>query len=324
MSLRDLNLATVTPSQTVEYLMELELICKNRVCVCGKAMKLLRKVGNKDEKIWNCNNSKCKKQRSIRAESIFEKSKLPLHDILQILYCFAGGLRAVDTKWILNDSVSYNAISAWYQIFRKIMTWILENDAVDFKFNGADLTLGSVEIDESLFGKKAKYGRGTSCQKYLVFGIVERSGTRCILRIVDTNSKERLIPIIRRFVATDCCVYHDGLATYDKLHDYGYTHKRVNHSIEFVTEEGNHTNTIEGLWGLVKQKISYMHGLNSVESLKSHLDDYTYRTFFGLKKDPTKFWRTFLEHIKLYAKSNTLAHVDDGNDGASTSASIEF
>ena len=34
---------------------------------------------------------------------------------------------------------------------------------------------------------------------------------------------------------------------------YDYVHEKVNHSKEFVTEDGIHTNTIEGTWCGVKQ-----------------------------------------------------------------------
>ena len=93
-----------------------------------------------------------------------------------------------------------------------------------------------MEIDESLFGKKAKGGRGTSKQKHLVFAIVERKGCRCILRFIPTNSKAVLLPIIKRNIHSSCTVYHDGLATYSKLHDEGYRHKEVRHNLEFVTD----------------------------------------------------------------------------------------
>uniref|UniRef100_A0A915KWQ7 ISXO2-like transposase domain-containing protein n=1 Tax=Romanomermis culicivorax TaxID=13658 RepID=A0A915KWQ7_ROMCU len=102
-----------------------------------------------------------------------------------------------------------------------------------------------VEIDESFFGKKAKNDKGTSKQTVLVFGIVERNDRRRVLRIVPTNSKDILMPIIQEHISTDVTIYDDGLASYTHLEKYGYKHEVVFHNKEFVTDQGVHTNTIE-------------------------------------------------------------------------------
>ena len=132
----------------------------------------------------------------------------------------------------------------------------------------------------------------------MVFGMVEKKGPRCILRLVDTNSKEQLIPIITKYVEKDCKIHHDGLAKYTNLHHYGYEHEVVNHSEEFVTKDGIHTNKIEGVWGLIKQKISYMHGLPNYTSLAAHLDEFSYRSLYKFDGDITKVWDSFLKHVK--------------------------
>ncbi len=40
----------------------------------------------------------------------------------------------------------------------------------------------------------------------------------------------------------------DYWKAYDILSQIDYTHLKVNHSIEFVNEDGDHTNKIEGHW----------------------------------------------------------------------------
>ena len=203
------------------------------------------------------------------------------------------------------------------------MSAALISSTSDFKFTASNVSVKTVEIDESWFGKKRKYNRGTGRQTTLVFGIVEKGGPRCFFRLVPTNSREQLIPIIKQFIGTDCKINHDGLATYACLHDEGYEHAEVNHSVEFVTDEGVHTNTIEGLWGLVKQRISYMHGLPSLESLAAHLDEYSYRSFF-LRRNMKENFDVFLRHVVQYVNppAATSAATADCEEGCSTESHV--
>lgn len=172
------------------------------------------------------------------------------------------------------------------------------------KFTGTEVALltgeATVEIDESLFGKKGKKvgnrERGTSRQKYSVFGIVEKTGRRCVLYYVQDRKRETLFEIIKRHIDTSCKINHDGFVVYDALGTIGYGHSVVCHNLEFVTADGTHTNTIEGLWGLLKQRISRMHGLPSLESMAALLDEFSYRQIFS---DPRgSIWDPLLQDIK--------------------------
>uniref|UniRef100_A0A915KE75 ISXO2-like transposase domain-containing protein n=1 Tax=Romanomermis culicivorax TaxID=13658 RepID=A0A915KE75_ROMCU len=172
-------------------------------------------------------------------------------------------------------------ILAWYEKFRDLCSTFLISKPLIFD---ADVFIGDkaheVEIDESFFGKKAKNDRGTSKQNCLVFGIIEKKGKKCVLYMVPTNSREILIPLIEKHIPKTTKIFHDGLSTYSKLHELGYEHSVVFHNKEFVTEDGVHTNTIEGAWGLVKQKIASMHGIKSHDRLAAHLDEFSFRQNF--------------------------------------------
>ena len=82
----------------------------------------------------------------------------------------------------------------------------------------------------------------------------------------------------------ECCCrvnyYHDEYSTYKKLDSIGYKHASVNHSKEFKSKDGVCTNTIEGLWGLMKNKIKVMHGIRQ-DRLDAYLDEFSYQHYYS-------------------------------------------
>jgi transposase-like protein len=114
---------------------------------------------------------------------------------------------------------------------------------------GSDINSNIIEIDESLFGKKRKYHRGTGNQKYWVLGMVERNTRKSVLQLVERRDRNTLIPIIEKYVEIGSTIYSDMWAAYNSLGSDGFEHKVVNHSVEFKSDDGCCTNTIEGLYG---------------------------------------------------------------------------
>lgn len=134
-----------------------------------------------------------------------------------------------------------------------------------------------VEIDEAVLGKKAKNQRGRRYKNTWVFGMVERQTRNLSLHVVGDRRKETLIPILQKHVSTRAKIFHDDWASYRSLNSYGYDHATVNHTKEFVSPEGTCTNTIEGIWGLVKARIRKMHGIANRRQTQDVLDEFVYR-----------------------------------------------
>ena len=113
-----------------------------------------------------------------------------------------------------------------------------------------------VEIDESKFGKR-KYNRGHRVEGSWVFGGVELTPERRFFAVVVPNrSAATLLPIIKAHIAPGSIIRSDYWKAYDIIpfqHGFDYVHEKVNHSKEFKTHDGVHTNTIEGTWNGVKR-----------------------------------------------------------------------
>jgi len=75
------------------------------------------------------------------------------------------------------------------------------------------------------------------------------------LRIAVCNNSrnaEVMLPWINQWVEKGTIIRTDCWAAYNKLEEMGYKHETVNHSKEFVTTEGVHTNLIESSWRPLK------------------------------------------------------------------------
>jgi hypothetical protein len=78
---------------------------------------------------------------------------------------------------------------------------------------------GDVEIDESLFGRKAKYNRGNPTgTRIWIFGMVQRSSNKRIMYPVDKRDPQKLIPLIEKQVALEAIYFQTvGLPIYTSM-----------------------------------------------------------------------------------------------------------
>ena len=137
-----------------------------------------------------------------------------------------------------------------------------------------------------------KYNKGDIHPKQWVFGLTEKGSRKVLLEIVKDRTKKTLLPIITKYVAKSSMIHHDDWPSYRKLEVLGYKHLIVNHTKEFKSAEGACTNTIEGLWGVVKQRIIRMHGVDA-SKLGAYLDEFSFRY---LNKD--KMLEALLQGLK--------------------------
>ena len=111
-----------------------------------------------------------------------------------------------------------------------------------------------VQIDESKIGKW-KYHRGHVVEGQWVFGGIEEVFYWNFIAIVEDRKEETLLNLIKQWIEPGTTIISDCWKGYVNLSRHGYIHKTVNHSVEFVNEEGFHTNKIEGNWGQMKARL---------------------------------------------------------------------
>jgi len=219
---------------------------------CGKCtstppgtVSLVRRARLSDGALWQC--SKCKRSISLRKESWFSGSHLSLSDILKLTWMWVHKVPAA-TICVELGAAEHTAAD-WASFCREVCGLFLSKCSK--KIGGPGKT---VEIDESKFGKR-KYNRGRHVDGQWVLGGIERESKRSFFAPVEKRDAETLIPIIEAYVEPGTTIITDCWKAYSTLGERGYIHQVVNHSKEFVSEEGFHTNTIESTWHALKRSL---------------------------------------------------------------------
>ena len=275
---QDANSSLEVPTEKEDlffFLLKNKIIPNNVRCKNCKSISSVRQKNSiADGYIWQC--SSCKTNVSIRKGTVFEKSRLPLKTIFEIMRVWAAGIPGHQASTLV-PSASKTAIYHWFKVCRSIITRRINKDKV--YFTGKDVEINKiVQIDESSFGKSNKYHRGKKFKNYWMFGISQPSEHKCLLIPVEKRDEKTLMKIILEHVDLNCemRIVSDGWAAYRNLREAGYTHSVVIHKEEFVNKEGYHTNSIESIWSQFKNWINSMHGLRNSTQIE-YINEFMYR-----------------------------------------------
>jgi transposase-like protein len=259
-------------------------------CKCHEVVKV------NDRHQYDC--SKCGYQFSVTVGSIFHDTHLPLWKWFLAVYLMTESRKSMSALQLKRSlSVAYK--TAWY-LCHRIRAAMGQACEAEGKMGG------TIEADETLIGGKAKgKGRGYLGNKAHVAGVVERGG-RVRLKVISDRTRESL----HKFLED-----HVDRAELDKLYTdeweayKGFTpdHESVCHSLEEWARGDVHTNSVEGVWSLLKRAIIGAYHRISHKHLDAYLDELEWR--FGNRHNAFLFRDTIaamlradkLEYSKLTA-----------------------
>ena len=274
---------------TLLWLKQDGLLAASRACsICASEMKWAECMDRSDGYLWKCqkqlNGKRHRSEKSIREGSWFEKSNLTIEEVLKFTYWWCQDVK----QWQIKQQLGLGSHTAvdWDMFCREVCEVALFQRRE--KIGGPGKL---VQIDESKIGKR-KYHRGHVVEGQWVFGGIEEDSRKCFIVTVEDRSESTLLEIIKEWIEPGTTIVSDCWKAYVNLEKYGYHHKTVNHSVEFVNEEGFHTNKIEGHWRQMKAKLP-THGRKK-EHYSSYLAEFKWR-YIHRGKD---LWKVFLEDIK--------------------------
>ena len=249
----------------VNWLIKYNIIKNERNC--PKYKKIMHLSIHRSS--YRCYNKKCKKEISIRKNTIFSKSKLKIEKIILLLYCFVN---KYSTETINKElMISRTTIAKFKRLYRNVLKEII--------MNKKNRMIGGykhiVQIDEMYVGHR-KYGKGRSAAKdsqcWFVGGIDTKT-KEIFYKKVDNRNKRTLHNVIWRYVKIGSIIYTDSWGGYNDIEEY-FKHCTINHSKEFVN--GNiHTQNIEATHSAVR-RILRMNGSNS-GSKELQFNEYVWR-----------------------------------------------
>lgn len=262
-TLAELEHQFATEEACSEYLCELRwpngFVCPR----CGGTKAWMTNRG-----LFTC--TACEYQLSVKAGTIFERSRLPLTMWFRAIWWVTSQKNGASAKGLqrILGLGSYETAWTWLHKLRRAMVR-----------PGRDRLAGTIEVDETYIGgeKPGKRGRGAE-GKALVLIAAQRDGKRIgriRLRRVRDASTGSLQPGITEAVQPGSVVRTDGWTGYNGLDQRGYAHEIAREKADVGENLLPSCNRVASL--LKRWLLGTHQGAVSHEHLDYYLDEFTFR-----------------------------------------------
>lgn len=219
----------------------------------------------------------CRGQFTVRKNTVFEDSPIPLHIWFQAAFLMVSSKKGISSNQ-LHRTLGVTLKTAWFMSHRlREAMRVLIPDPVGG--NGK-----TVEVDETFVGGKEKnkhakdkkhQGRG-AVGKEAVLSLVERGGRVQSTHVANVRA-DTLRPILDQQIRQDTMLMTDEAAQYRSIGKRFRHHFAVEHSAGEYVRGGAHTNTIEGYFSIFKRGISGVYQHVSPRHLKRYLAEFDFR-----------------------------------------------
>jgi transposase-like protein/transcription elongation factor Elf1 len=247
-------------------------------CDGSVAYKLTGKPGSKRpvrKGVYKC--KACEQQFTVTVNTIFEDSHIPLNKWLLAIHLLCASKKGMSAHQ-MHRMLGVTYKSAWFMAHR--IRYMMSQPSYKSKLKGV------VEADETYVGGKRRnqgsVGRPDSySHKQAVFSVVQRDGDVRSFHVHRVTG-DNLLSVMTKHVRPDSIVMTDGFASYDGLGARFGTHRVINHSAgEYSRKEKGlptiHTNTIEGVFGLLKRGIIGTYHQVGSHHLHRYLAEFDFR-----------------------------------------------
>lgn len=242
------------------------------------------------QKRWKCR--KCRKQFSVKVNTIFEDSAIPLSKWLPALWLLVNCKNGISSHEVARD-LGITQKSAWFVLQRLRLALKARDFGTKFGSNDG----GIVEVDESFVGGKVKNMHKSRSERLMrttdrddsdpaqqayykgnktaVLGMFDRETKQVRTKVVPNVRRDTLQAEIQKNIKYGSAIYTDQAVVYDNLRRR-YTHETVNHAETYVYGKV-HTNSLENFWSLMKRNLSGTYVCVDPTHLGRYLDEQVFR-----------------------------------------------
>ena len=243
---------------------------------------------------WKCYTKHKRPQFSVRTETIFEESAIPLSKWFICLYLIVNAKNGI-SSWEVHRAIGVTQRTSWFMLQRI-------RDGLKTRKRRLE---GVVEVDESFHGGKYKWMHGDTRRrkprKTIVMGLYQRGGA---VQTVVVPDRERLTlhREIKSTVAPGSKIFSDDLKSYNGLRAF-YNHHTINHDTTYVDGEV-YTNNLEGYWSHLKRCIRSTY----ISVDPGHLPKYLTEQEFRWNSRTLKDGARFIEALKLVSMKKRITY----------------
>jgi transposase-like protein len=202
--------------------------------------------------LWNCRA--CRKPFTVKKNTVFESSHVPMHIWLQTIYLFCASKKGFATRQ-LQRTLGCSMKTAWF-LGMRVREAMRDLGIAEDPIGGENQV---VEADETYVGGRAANRKGKIPPKTIMLSLVERGGKVRSFRVPNVTA-QTLKPIIVANVDKASYLMTDDAPVYWPIGAGFSGHGSVNHSAEeYVRAYFWHTNTVENYFSIFKRAVYGCH-----------------------------------------------------------------
>ncbi len=243
-------------------------------CKSGERVSALGVCATRKAGFFRC--GKCEFDFTVRTNTIFERSKVPLNKWLYAMYLLVTARKGISSLQLAKE-IGVTQKTAWFILGRL-------REACGGPDGPLDKLRGEVEIDECFVGglegnkheaDKLHAGRG-SVGKTAVLGMRERGG-RTRAKVTEIRTLDAIHGEIHANVEVGSQLYTDDHVVFSDLDGLFYRHDTVNHALGEYVRGSVSTNSIESVWAVLKRGLHGVYHHASKKHLFRYVDEFTFR-----------------------------------------------
>lgn len=238
---------------------------------------------------WKC--KECLSHYSITTDTVFENHKYPLKTYLLSLFLFVNSVKGISSLQLARDLNMNNKFS--FVILHKIRVALFNQ----YEVLNKNKLKGTIQMDGAYINylpkkeNKKKNRKDRRELKHLtqqcILTIRERNEDgkdRSYAFIIKNENSEDIENIILKYIEPHSTIITDDHTSYKGIKTIAdingeclYSHKSVNHSEEYQSDEGINTNFAESYFSRLRRMVIGQHHRLSKKYLPLYVNEITYR-----------------------------------------------